>query len=164
MRHRVAAIVLAGLVVVAAACSGAATAPPFSEADAAAIRARAEAYVKAVRDNDWTTWADLYVADAMVLPPNGPAIRGRESMIQWARALPPITSFTRTSDELEGSGNMAYLRGGYQWVLSPPGAAAMPDTGKYLQIWRKQTDGTWHVVRSVFSSDLPAPAPKPSRK
>ncbi len=162
MQRYVALSVLAPLIAVG--CSSRPTAPSFSDADAAAIRAQAEAYVKTVRGNDWTTWVDFYVADAMVLPPNGPAVRGRDDMMQWARSLPPITSFTRTSDELEGSGDMAYLRGGYQWVLSPPGGPPMPDSGKYIQIWRKQPDGAWKVVRAIFNSDLPAPTPQPSGK
>ena len=153
MLRFVRAAVLSGFLV---GCSSSPGTPSFSEADAASLRARGDAYVKAFRESDWIAWADFYVPDAVILAPNAPAIRGREAMIQWARALPPITSFTRTSDEVEGSGDMAYLRGGYQFVLSPPGAPAMADSGKYIQIWRKQADGTWKVVRAIFNSDLSA--------
>lgn len=157
MRHGLTAFVLAALLT---ACSQQASVPSFSEADAATIRVTADAYVKAVRENNWTAWADFYVPDALVLAPNAPAIRGRDAMVEWARALPPVTSFTRTSDEVEGSGDIAYLRGGYQWVLSPPNGPAMPDSGKYIQIWRRQPDGTWKIVRAIFNSDLPAAAPQ----
>jgi ketosteroid isomerase-like protein len=37
----------------------------------------------------------------------------------------------------------------------------MPDSGKYIEIWRKQSDGTWKLVRDIFNSDLPLPTPTP---
>jgi ketosteroid isomerase-like protein len=152
MRRFVTAAVVSGFLV---GCSSSSSTSSFSDADVTALRATGDAYVKAFREGDWTAWADFYAPDAMILAPNAPVIRGRDAMRQWARGLPPITTFTRTTDEVEGSGDMAYLRGGYQLVLSPPGGPAMADSGKFIQIWRKQA-GTWKAVRAIFNSDLSA--------
>jgi ketosteroid isomerase-like protein len=33
----------------------------------------------------------------------------------------------------------------------------MTDKGKYLEVWKKQADGTWKCVVDMFNTDLPAP-------
>ena len=37
------------------------------------------------------------------------------------------------------------------------GMDPMPDEGSYLEIWKRQADGSWRVAMDVFNSDLPAP-------
>ena len=47
-------------------------------------------------------------------------------------------------------------------MLTLPGATEpINDTGKYIEIWRKQADGSWRVIRDIFNSDLPVAAPEP---
>jgi ketosteroid isomerase-like protein len=55
---------------------------------------------------------------------------------------------------------LAYDRGTYSMTITPPGAAAIEDRGKYLTIYRKQADGSWKVLRVMYNSDLPLPAPE----
>jgi ketosteroid isomerase-like protein len=31
------------------------------------------------------------------------------------------------------------------------------DRGKYLEIWKRQADGSWKVALDIFNSDLPLP-------
>jgi ketosteroid isomerase-like protein len=45
-------------------------------------------------------------------------------------------------------------------TLTPVGAAPIENRGKYIEIWRKQADGSWKILRDVYSSDLPLPAPE----
>jgi len=40
-------------------------------------------------------------------------------------------------------------------TMTPEGSDPIDDTGKYLEIWKKQADGGWKVVRDIFNSDLP---------
>jgi hypothetical protein len=47
-------------------------------------------------------------------------------------------------------------------TVTPPGAAEpVGDEGKYVEIWRKQPEGSWKVVLDIFNSDLAAPASPP---
>jgi ketosteroid isomerase-like protein len=32
------------------------------------------------------------------------------------------------------------------------------DTGKFLEVWKKQADGKWKCVADTYNSDLPVPA------
>jgi len=43
--------------------------------------------------------------------------------------------------------------------LSPRPNGAFRDQGKYLQVWRKETDGSWRITEWISNSDLPLPFP-----
>jgi ketosteroid isomerase-like protein len=32
------------------------------------------------------------------------------------------------------------------------------DKGKFVDVWKKQADGSWKAVIDIFNSDLPAPS------
>jgi hypothetical protein len=47
--------------------------------------------------------------------------------------------------------------------FSIPGAPApFDEQGKFLQIYRKQSDGSWKMTREIYNSDLPLPLPVPA--
>ena len=129
----------------------------LTAADAAAIRLVHEAYRKSALDAKWSEWAGLLTADAIMMPPNGPAVTGRASIEAWARALPRFKEFQNPVAELEGAGDSAVMRGNFTLVLSTPGQPDQSDVGKFYVVWRKQSDGGWKFHRGIFNSDLPAP-------
>lgn len=148
------------LVVPLASCQAAAPPPPeLSEVDRAAIQQVAEDAVALM--NAETPDLDAYVRtyyapDAVVLPPNGPAVSGEAAILAFLQAFPPITHFAFDLLEVEGMADMAWVYGTYVLTMSPEGATPVEDTGKYLEIWKKQADGSWRVFRDIFNSDLPA--------
>lgn len=140
-------------------------APPagLSDADKAAIDSTARVFVRHALANDFAALTrDYYSDDAMVLPPNAPAVTGHGAIEAMFKTFPPITAFELRTEEVEGTADLAYVRGRYTMTMSPPGAPAIADSGKYLEIWRKQGDGSWKSVRDMFSSDIPLPAPPPA--
>jgi ketosteroid isomerase-like protein len=83
-------------------------------------------------------------------------------MEPWFAAFPPMSDFRPQIIEVDGRGDLAYVRGTYSMMLTLPGATEpINDTGKYIEIWRKQADGSWRVIRDIFNSDLPVAAPEP---
>jgi ketosteroid isomerase-like protein len=75
-------------------------------------------------------------------------------------AFPPIGELKLTSVEVVGASDHAVVRGVYSMTLMPPGATvAIADTGKYVELWRKQQDGRWLISWDIFNSDIPLPAP-----
>jgi ketosteroid isomerase-like protein len=50
--------------------------------------------------------------------------------------------------------------GTYTMTIVPPGAPGpVNDSGKYVEVRRKQSDGSWLIAVDIFNSDLPAPQP-----
>ena len=44
-----------------------------------------------------------------------------------------------------------------------PGAPGpIDEQGKFLQVYRKQGDGSWKMTREIYNSDLPLPLPAPA--
>ena len=143
------------------ACAPAGPAP-LSDADKAAIQATIDASLKIGNTTplDAPAFVKAYYADdAILMPSNQPALSGAGPITEWFKALPPVSGLKFTTDEIEGFGGVAYLRGRYSFTMLPPGAAPIPDSGKYLEIWKKQADGSWRSARDIFNSDLPLPPP-----
>lgn len=100
-----------------------------------------------------------YTEDAMTLPPNEPAVQGRANQIAWYKAYPPV-ELKETILELDGRGDLAYARLTYTlWIKMPGAPQPVVDTGKGMEIWKKQKDGSWKCSCDIFNSDLPIPAP-----
>ena len=113
--------------------------------------------------SDVDAYVKLYYADdARVLPPNLTTVTGREGIGAFLRSHGTFQDVRFTILALEGRNDLAYVHGAYQMTLLPPGAAEpVGDKGKYVEIWRKQHDGSWKVVLDIFNSDLAAPASPP---
>ena len=121
---------------------------------------------KAVRDADaeWSKVAaakDLdktvafYADDAVVLPPNQPAVTNKDGIRNlWKGFLDTFIdiSWKTTRVEVAKSGDMAVLTGTYEMTMKD----GSKDKGKYCEVWQKKADGKWKVGIDMFSSDLPA--------
>lgn len=154
---RITVAVLACISATAIACKQSTPSAGLAESDRTAIRTASADFQKAVRDTAWSTWANFYTSDAQLGPPNGPAVSGRDALIVWAGTVPPNRDFTLRPIDVDGRGDLAYVYGKYSWVLMVPGQPEVPDSGKYIEVWRKQADGNWKIIRDVFNSDVPLP-------
>jgi ketosteroid isomerase-like protein len=155
-----------GVLVILSVAAAACTAPPppagLTEADITAIRTASADFQKAVRDTAWDAWANFYTDDATFGPPNGPPLTGHDALVAFVRALPPTREFTLRQVDVDGRSDLAYVYGKYSWVLMVSGQPELPDSGKYIEVWRKQSDGNWKILRDVFNSDVPLATPAPA--
>ena len=151
----------------ATACRSAAPAG-LTDADKAAIQrgsAESEARFNAVSPDFKAYAAAHYSADAVMMPQNGESIMGSDAIGTWMASYPKMSNVKFAITDMDGSGSVAYVQGLYEMDVLPPGTTtALHDKGKYLEIWRKQSDGSWKVTREIFNSDLPLPAPPPVAK
>ena len=129
------------------------TLAPLSDADAAAIRAVHDRFCAAVLRQDADAVAALYAEEAVLLPPNEPAVHGRAAIRQWTAALPKVTRIVLNVDELDGRADLAYMRGTFAMTLEPEAAPAVSVAGKYVEILKKQPDGSWRFAVDTFNSD-----------
>jgi ketosteroid isomerase-like protein len=133
---------------------------PLTETDRDVIRSGVAGLDKAMLARDWSTAASTYAEDGIALPPNAPAAQGRSAVQRLFSGFPKVTAFKQNVVEINGHGDLAYVRGVYEAELIPPGSQApLKDKGKVLAIWRKQKDGSWLVARAIWNSDGPASGP-----
>ncbi len=145
----------------ALACQPAAPAA-LSDADRTTLRAANDSFVQRVRRADWPGLAKLYTETAVLMPPGEHAVLGQANILAWMKAFPPISLFDLRVVSVDGAGDLAYLTGKYLMTVTPPAvrgrmAKPMADTGKYLEVHRRQPDGSWPMVADIFNSDLAPP-------
>ena len=142
--------------------SEAQTGKGLSQTDVRKIDEATQTAMKAALAKDFATWAALFLEDAVVNPPNEPAVKGREAIRAWLEKFPPITEFKLNNVKVEGCEDLAYVLGTYTMTIAPPGSPGpVKDSGKFVTVLRRQPDGRWLVAVDMFSSDLPAAALPP---
>jgi ketosteroid isomerase-like protein len=106
---------------------------------------------------DWPDFVrSTYDEQAMIMPPNGPAVEGHEAIVAYFAVFPPFIDHHQKSQELDGASDLLYSRDTFTVTITPPGAPAIKCTGKALTIWRKQADGDWKMLREIWNYDHPA--------
>ena len=145
--------VLAVLAVSVAACTGGAAS--LSDADIAAIEEVSASFTTAANADDWSGLAALYTEDAVLMPPNGPAVQGRADIEAFFAAFPPFSGLALNEVQIDGRGDLAFVRGTFSMTIEMEGMPAVQETGKYIEIRRKQADGSWLLATDIFNSDTP---------
>jgi uncharacterized protein (TIGR02246 family) len=102
--------------------------------------------------------AAVYTEDAKLLPPNSPLVTGKQAIQAfWQGGIDMgIKGATLQTVELEEHGDTVIEVGTYTLDIQPEGADLMKDQGKYVVIFKRQTDGSWKLATDMFNSDLPA--------
>lgn len=116
----------------------------------AAIEAANKDFMKAFGRHDATAVAELYTAEAKLLPPQSAFIEGREAIRQfWQSVIDSgATGFTLTTIEVRGWDDEAYEVGTYTMSGNDGGTI---DAGKYIVIWSR-VNGQWKLHRDIWNS------------
>lgn len=149
-------IMLAALVT---ACSGPAK-PEFGRADQDAIRQLTQDLAAAYNTKDAAKTASFFAGNAVVMPPNSSAVRGKDTIQTFydKRFKEGGTGLEITPDEISGQGELAYASGTYSVRTAPAGGPEQRDRGKFLWVARKmQPGGNWRWQYQMWSSDLGRP-------
>lgn len=106
-----------------------------------------------------------YSEDAVVMPPNAPSAKTRETIRSaWKEMLTTpgaAISWKATKVEVAKSGDLACVSGTYEETTTDASGKPVKDHGKYVEVWEKQADGTWKCGADIWNSDLPVtPAEK----
>ncbi len=111
-----------------------------------------EAYNQAFNRGDAAGCAAFFTEDVMLLAPGEPMLRGREAFIEaYQSRMKQNTGGSHTNELIEFGvdGDTAYQVGLFAISDSNP-----PEKGKFVNVLKRQTDGTWKVCISIFNSDL----------
>jgi uncharacterized protein (TIGR02246 family) len=159
MKARTILLALLALAVATMACQPPAQeAAGLSEEDVAAIRAADDAWIQAFRDNDDAALVALYSEDAVIMPPNEPAVESRAAVRAYHEAdLVTVTEYSESILEIDGRDGLAYIRGTSSMVGIGEDGEPVTESSKFLVILRKQADGSWLITHEIWNSDLPVP-------
>ncbi|HKE88815.1 MAG TPA: DUF4440 domain-containing protein [Gemmatimonadales bacterium] len=151
-----------------AACKPAGTPPPDNSAAAkAAIDAANASWARLTSTGHADSIADLYTANALMMPPNMATVRGRDSIRAFFAVMNTMKgtlAITSTSVWASHDAATEVGRWTYTWAAGATRPAGMPavDSGKYMARW-VQDNGKWLTSQDIWNSDLPAmPEPAPA--
>ena len=111
--------------------------------------------------------ADFYHQNAVIMPPNMAAMRGREAIRSFFAVLNTVSpTLTLQADSVWASGPAAVEQGRWRFswpagATRPPGAPAV-DSGKYLVRWVND-NGRWLMAQDIWNSDVAMPPTAPQK-
>ncbi len=152
------------IVLTALALAGCApTAPQVDiEAETAAIEQMLADWVEATNQGGEIgadEYASFVTEDAVFLPPNAARIDGRagvrEMILQFTQAEDFSIDWKATSIEVAADGKLGYAIGMFEYSLKDAAGNPVSDRGKFVDVFKKQADGSWKCSVGMWSSDLP---------
>jgi ketosteroid isomerase-like protein len=115
----------------------------------------------ALSTGDLDSMMSVYADDVIMMPPNdAPRVGIAAVRSMWEELLQAFAVEVSVSvEEVEAVGEWAFERGTFRMKLtSKTGGAPSEDFGKYLDILKRQADGTWKYSRLMFNSSQPHPS------
>jgi ketosteroid isomerase-like protein len=160
------------VLVTASASSTYAQRASLTEQDHASIAQLPIAFSERSLAADWDGVAALYHEDAIQMPPDAPAIEGRDNIRDTlTQMFGPEDGFELKDlslDVLEvaEAQDFIYVRAAYHFTF---GSTADGDDrefeqyGPYVNILRRDPSGTWLIYRQIYNRDHPPPGGDPGQ-
>ena len=130
------------------------------EVDRAAIREAGNQALKAAQAKDVGRWAAHFTDDATLFPPNQPIVKGKEAiqelMTEWIGNPDFGVNWQTTKVEVSEAGDLGFASGTYEVTLNDEEGKPVSEQGKWVSVYKKQTDGTWKCVTDIWNSDQPS--------
>jgi len=114
-------------------------------------------FAKAVAEHGRSAFVTYFAEDGVELEDGG-GITTRED-VKKQPAWPEGTSLTWTPvhSDMAASGDLGFTYGNYVFKSRNKEGKIVANYGKYVSVWKKQTDGSWKVVVDMGNS---SPEPK----
>jgi len=164
------ALFLALLLALLSGCAQApappAPAPDTRAQDEQAIRDTERAWVKAFATKEPAKAEAFYADDADSMLPDTPLMAGKQAIL--AGMKPELGDpnfslvFSPTKVEIARSGDIAYSKGWFKYTTTDPKTKQrVGQSGNYVEVYKKQPDGTWKVQEDIATEETPLKAIKP---
>jgi ketosteroid isomerase-like protein len=128
-------------------------------APAKALAALDAQWSKAAQSRDGAKVAAYYSEDAHLNPPGDKLVVGRAAAAKlWSAMFVDPTfkiSWTSSSVDVSKSGELGYVTGAYEDSFKGKDGKLVKETGKFLEVWQKQADGSWKCIHDMWNSDAP---------
>src|SRR5258705_12342156 len=116
------------------------------------IRQKEDAFETALRAANADGMTAMYADDAILMPPNAPAAKGKAAIREYWAGLIGMTSQANlklTIADVWTSGDTAIERGMWNVTMTPKGGTAeMSDNGNYVIVWQNR-GGKWQAVSDI---------------
>jgi uncharacterized protein (TIGR02246 family) len=161
------------LVLAVAVCAAPAKAPETPPVDPAALKDAIQA-----REKEWSAAflagnaagiAALYAEDAVSIQPAGDSWTGRAAITKGEQAQFDTLAVTAREDIAEEvipvGDNFAVEVGHYSYqATSKTNKQPRASSGRYMVLWRKDTDGVWRLLRDIGAEASAKVAPPVTKK
>jgi uncharacterized protein (TIGR02246 family) len=134
------------------------TTAPRLQADLEAIRILHEADKRAARAGDYAALHKLFTEDAVVLPPGGVVLRGRDAIEEsFARmtASPStdlVIEYEYVPEEIQVHGDYAYEWGVFRGRVRRPDGTEAVESCKAMRILKRLPSGEWRIHRTMWNA------------
>ncbi len=114
-------------------------------------------FAKATAAGGGKAFASWFASDAVSIANGKPPVQGHDAIAAQATWLPDTYQLTWTPDggQMGPSGDMGYTWGHYSGHAKDAAGNDITTTGRYITMWKKQSDGSWKVVLDA-SNEGPA--------
>jgi ketosteroid isomerase-like protein len=165
------AILLVPLVAISVTLSGCKTTPASdssaipqtsapAQSDEATIRALDAEWSESAGAHNLEATVEPYADGAMLLPPDASAITDKKAIRDYWRAFLDTVdtiSWEVKTIQVAKSGELAYVTGTWKTTSMGFKDSIVTDTGKFLEVWKKQSDGKWQCSVDIFNFDKRPP-------
>ncbi|HEV8435450.1 MAG TPA: SgcJ/EcaC family oxidoreductase [Thermoanaerobaculia bacterium] len=108
-------------------------------------------WVPALRRRDAETIAAAYVDDGIFIAPDGTVTRGRAAIVaMYAARFPKMKEIHDGGIVQDGTAvidDSTIYEWGHAWLET--GQPPVRSGGRYLTVWKRQTDGHWRITRNM---------------
>ena len=120
-----------------------------------AIQGAISEFESAAKEKNASRLASFYIAEATLLPPGSPMIKGASNIQRfWQSFLDAGAGDPKLRTvSVESSGELAYEIGTFDAIMPKPEGGSGRSSGKYLVVWKRQGDGSIKMVADMFSPD-----------
>ncbi len=124
------------------------------------VRSTDAKWLEAVKAKDYERALTFWTDDAMVLPPNSPAIVGKDAIRKYVMGAATIPGFsiTWTTGQvwISESADLAYESATNAVTAADPGGKLVTEKNKGIVVWKKQPDGSWKCAVDIWNAEAPA--------
>lgn len=120
-----------------------------------AINKQNEVFMTSFQESDTTQFAQVYLQDGWMMPPDSPPIKGRQGIKQFLLGAHKmgLSKIMLTTGEVSVHGDAAVETGTYQTFAGDQQVG----NGSYMVYWKKDGN-TWRMARDIWNSDTPPPS------